>query len=307
MSCVRLKKCSKMHKIYVHNIITVFFVLFFFSNDLLVAKQESVIYKKIGKDSLYIYFFYPRQTRNSGLPAVVFFHGGAWTKGEPKQFFPQCKTLVKFGIVCASVEYRTKLKFGTDPKKSVEDAVSAISYIYDHAEKLNIDPNKIALGGGSAGGHLAFIAALMSMKNEKFKPSALILFNPILNTGPTGFGGKRFGYNWKKYSPLHNLQPGLPPTLVLSGEKDKIVKSKDLSKLFKFYKEKNILLKILIYRNKEHGFFNRSKCCKDMTIGNVIDFLKEIKFINCKRKFLIKKDCYRTCRVKMVIKTNFKR
>ena len=91
-------------------------------------------------------------------PAIVFFFGGGWVDGSASHFHPQCEYLASRGMVAISAEYRVKNLHGTTPQECVKDGKSAIRYVRQNAAALGIDPNRIAAGGGSAGGHVAAAA-----------------------------------------------------------------------------------------------------------------------------------------------------
>ena len=110
------------------------------------------------------------------------------------------------------------------------DAKSAIRFVRENASVWNIDENKIIASGGSAGGHLAAATATLKEFNDEQDnlnyssvPDALILFNPVLDTY---FATRRLGELAKKISPLQNIGPKMPPTLILHGTKDTIVPHK---------------------------------------------------------------------------------
>mgnify|MGYP002021636834 CR=1 FL=1 len=67
----------------------------------------------------------------------------------------------------------------------------------------NFDPNKVVAAGGSAGGHVAACTGTVTgFESGELKfssvPAALILFNPVCDTSPSGYGNNRLGKNWKK-------------------------------------------------------------------------------------------------------------
>jgi len=75
-------------------------------------------------------------------------------------------------------------------------------------------------GGRRSGGHLAAAAGNITGLEEKYedhsvssRPNALVLFNPVLDKGPGGFGYKQFGNRYAEISPLHNIRPGALPTI----------------------------------------------------------------------------------------------
>lgn len=54
-------------------------------------------------------------------------------------------------------------------------------------------------------------------------PNALVLYNPVIDNGPAGYGHDRIGTAYRSFSPLHNLSPAAPPTLCLLGTKDPLI------------------------------------------------------------------------------------
>ena len=95
------------------------------------------------------------------LPALVYFHGGGWVIGDLDTHDVVCRTLAN-GARCAvfSVEYR---KAPESPfPAAVDDCFAAVKYVFENGKKLRIDTSRIAVGGDSAGGNLATVAALMA-------------------------------------------------------------------------------------------------------------------------------------------------
>ena len=96
-------------------------------------------------------------------------------------------------------DYRVKTRQKTTPRECVQDGKSAVRWIRINAGRLGIDPDRIAAAGGSAGGHVAAATGICdgfddsADKNPKIssKPNALILFNPVYDNGPEGYGHDR--------------------------------------------------------------------------------------------------------------------
>ena len=102
-----------------------------------------------------------RPVQDERLPALVFFHGGGWTIGDLDTHDVVCRQLAA-GARCAvfSVDYRLAPEHPFPA--AVEDCWFATQFVFDHAQELNIDRSRLAVGGDSAGGNLAAVVALMA-------------------------------------------------------------------------------------------------------------------------------------------------
>ena len=167
---------------------------------------RTVLYKTVGDVKLSLHVFEPEGHKPSDKrPAIVFFFGGGWVGGSPGQFYPHCHYLASRGMWAAAAEYRVKNQHGTTPVECVKDGKSAVRYIRVHANELGVDPEKLAAGGGSAGGHVAAATATVTAFDEEGKdasvsavPQALVLFNPVYDNGPDGYGHDRVKDYWKQ-------------------------------------------------------------------------------------------------------------
>jgi acetyl esterase len=98
---------------------------------------------------------------DTALPALVYYHGGGHTIGDLDTHDTLCRELSnRSGHAVFSVDYR----LGPEHKfpAAVEDSFAALQWVAGHAEKLSIHPDKIAVGGDSAGGNLAAVMSLMA-------------------------------------------------------------------------------------------------------------------------------------------------
>ncbi|MDX1564009.1 MAG: alpha/beta hydrolase [Phycisphaeraceae bacterium] len=235
--------------------------------DLSFEGASEHVYKKIGNVSLKMWVFSPEGHQSTDKkPAAVFFFGGGWNGGTPAQFEPHARYLASRGMVAAVADYRVKSRQGTTPFECVKDGKSAVRYLRKNTAKLGIDPNRIAAGGGSAGGHVAAATGTVPGLEEagedqkvSSKPDALLLFNPVYDNGPDGYGHVRVKGRWKQISPMHNITRGAPPTIVFLGSKDKLIPVKTAVEYKKRMEAVGARCDNHIYEGQGHGFFNKSK------------------------------------------------
>jgi acetyl esterase len=228
---------------------------------------EARIYKRVGERELKLYALRPENWKASDRrPAIVFFHGGGWAQGVPNQFNQHCTYFASRGLVCIQVEYRlVTARDGSNPGPVVciQDARTAMRWVRSHATELGIDPQRIAAGGGSAGGHLAAQVGMMSTFDDpqddrkiSARADALLLFNPVLDNGPGGFGTKAIGDRYPEFSPAHNVSPDDPPAILFLGTEDKLIPVATLEKFRAAMHAAGVRCELHLYEGQGHGFFN---------------------------------------------------
>lgn len=221
-------------------------------------------YKTVGDVTLRLHVFLPPGHQASDRrPAIVLFFGGAWNNGSPSQFYPHCQYLASRGMVAISADYRVKTRNQTSPRECVMDGKSALRWVRAHATEHGIDPQRIAAGGGSAGGHVAAAVALVNGFEQpgedttvNCRPDALVLFNPVFDNGPTGWGHERVKEYWREFSPLHNIRATAPPTVVFLGSKDALVPVATAEDYQRRMAENGRRCDLHVYPGQAHGFFN---------------------------------------------------
>ncbi|HID22306.1 MAG TPA: alpha/beta hydrolase [Planctomycetaceae bacterium] len=233
------------------------------------------VFKSVGDTELKIHIFLPPDHKPSDRrAAVVFFFGGGWMGGNPRQFFPQCDYLAKRGMAAMAAEYRVYSRHKARIIDCVEDAKSALRWVRTHADRLGIDPERIAAGGGSAGGHLAAaVGTLDEFDHPKedlsvsSRPNALVLFNPALDLTAKGFHldpqsvryqriAKRMGTEPTRISPLLHVKKGTPPCIIFHGKADRTVPYEQAERFVEKMREAGNRCELIGYEGEPHGFFN---------------------------------------------------
>ena len=159
-----------------------------------------------------------------------------------------------------------------------------------HAAQLGVDPKRIAAGGGSAGGHLAAATATLKVPDDESaqeratssRPDALVLFNPVFDNGPGGYGHERVKERYREISPIHNLDGPVPPTLVFLGARDRLVPVATAERWRDLMKASGQRCDLLVYDGQGHGFFNHRKGKNPYyapTVEAMDAFLAELGFL----------------------------
>ncbi len=227
--------------------------------------DEVLVYKTIGDTELKLHVFKPSElSPKDKRPAIVFFFGGGWQGGDPKQFFEQADHFAKKGFVAFSADYRVRSRNKTTPFECVKDGKSAIRWVRQHAAELGIDPNRIVASGGSAGGHVAACTGIIDGHEDaddnltvSSLPNAMILFNPVLDTTKTGYGAGRFSPEQQTaLSPNHHIRKGLVPTLVFHGTADTTVPFENAQRFERLMNNAGNDCRLVAFEGAKHGFFN---------------------------------------------------
>ncbi len=185
----------------------------------------------------------PVASGGEALPTLVYFHGGGFVVGDLDTHDGICRLLVaEGGFRVIAVAYRRAPE--NKWPAPLEDAFAALRHIFDNAPALGVDAGRIAVGGDSAGGHLA--ASVTQLAREKGGPALafqLLLFPGTEFTTDTGSMNKyAVGYfiekqaiewfysqvlpadadrNSPNVSPLKSADfSGLPPAYIMLGGYD---------------------------------------------------------------------------------------
>jgi acetyl esterase/lipase len=234
---------------------------------------EACVYKTAGDVKLNLHIFKPKDLKATDRrPAIVFFFGGGWSNGSPMQFANHCKYLAAHGMVAITADYRVWTRQQAKVVQCVADAKSAMRWVRAHAAEWGIDPDRIAAGGGSAGGHLAACSGTITGFDEpgestsvSAQPNAMVLFNPAIALAAiegTDFKGfekmlaDRLGTDAVNISPAHQVKPGIAPTIIFHGESDTSVAFSSVKAFDDSMKKAGNRCELVGYPGEGHGFFN---------------------------------------------------
>jgi acetyl esterase len=171
-------------------------------------------------------------------PAAIIVHGGGWVRGDRRiDVEPLFEPLSQAGLAWFSISYRLATdvtRFGV----AIDDVQSAVRYVKAHADEYNIDPNRIALIGESAGGQLAAMAVLRGGADVAVKavvaiytPTDLVSLVKNSRYVPTQMQNAIKGSPWESFilaglsqlSPIENVRRDMPPFLFIHGTSDMLV------------------------------------------------------------------------------------
>ena len=181
--------------------------------------------------------------RAATLPVLVYFHGGGWVIGDIETHDGLCRSLARSsGSLIVSVDYRLAPEHKYPA--AVEDAYAATRWVAENAVSLGADPERIAVGGDSAGGNLAAVAALMARERGGPRLTFQLLIYPVTdhsfdtpsyheNAEGCLLRREAMAWFWNQYlsRPEEGKEPhasplrapdlsGLPPALVITAEYD---------------------------------------------------------------------------------------
>jgi acetyl esterase len=224
-------------------------------------------YARVGDVSLRLDASIPRGP--GPFPAAILVHGGAWVRGDRRtEVEPLFKPLSEARIAWFSIDYRLAgnyLQFGD----AVEDVEAAIRFVKSHAAEYRVDPNRIALIGESAGGHLAALAALASAPDLRVR-TVVAFYSPTDLVGlaknsalvPQWVRQNLEGSPWesmilsrlKQLSPIDRVHAGMPPFLLIHGTDDRLVPFQESRAMCDRIKSVGGKCELYPVRGAGHGF-----------------------------------------------------
>ncbi|MCB1027770.1 MAG: alpha/beta hydrolase [Microthrixaceae bacterium] len=217
----------------------------FFAGSKKRRRRKDVTFAEVDGHELKLDVYEPLEPPPAGVtrPCVIYVHGGAWLVGDKReQGVPMLNHLAANGYVGFNVNYRLSPK--VKAPDHVIDVKRAIAWVREHAEDYGADPDFIAISGGSAGGHLAALAALTS-DDPAYQPGfeeadcsvqaaipfygvydlteraadMLELMDPLVFPSPVAKDPELH----RDYSPVERVHSDAPPFLIVQGSLDVLV------------------------------------------------------------------------------------
>lgn len=223
-------------------------------------------------------------TAGQRAPALVWIHGGGWTGGTKTEQRAKeiCTTLAEAGYVAVSIDY--KLGDGAWPQ-NLYDCKNAVRFLRANADRYGVDPQRIAVAGGSAGGHLALMVAFTAGQ-AALEPKApyagftsevdcvinLYGITNILTRQKTAPDGKPTGERapgsasrvfgttdetaavLRIGSPVTHVKPGSPPVLILHGRADTTVDYLQAEELARVLEREKVPHELILLDGVGHTF-----------------------------------------------------
>ncbi len=208
---------------------------------------------------------YYQSENKKGNGTVVILPGGGYSKRAQHEGEGYAKFLNEIGLDCFVLQYRVAPTRFPYP---LLDARRAMRYVRANADKYAIDPEKIAIMGSSAGGHLAEITSLYSMAIDgegydeldsvPYRPNAQILCYPV-----TDFDSHNGSYNnllgekrcemMELVNPISIAKEDAPPAFIWHTETDATVKIESTLKYVAKLHSLNVRCELHVYPNGRHG------------------------------------------------------
>jgi len=239
-----------------------------------VREELNVVYGHAGGEDLQLDLFVPKEAPGP-LPAVVILHGGGWATGSREAHRPHAAVLAAWGYVAATVDYRLVPRHRFPAQ--IQDAKCAVRWLRANAERYQIDRERIAALGFSAGAHLALLLGVTEAKDglegEGGNPEQSSRVQAVVNiSGPTDLtrpdwppaiqlviadflGGSREQLPdiYRAASPVAYIHRGASPVLTLHGTDDPVVPYEQAQLLHAALRKARVPSRLIPLHSKDHG------------------------------------------------------
>lgn len=240
---------------------------------------NDIVYARVGARSLHLNLMLPAGQPSKPRPAIIWFHGGGWCMGDYHDAFASAYGLSDLGYVTGSVEYR--LSAEAKYPAQIQDCKAAIRFLRANASKYGIDPDRIGVWGGSAGGHLVALlgttGGIRQLEGDEGNldyssrvQAVCDLFGPtdLSESGMKGYipqvvgmveallGGPVKDHRGlaRLASPVEFASKDDPPFLILHGDQDPLVPISQSEELYNALERVGADAKLVRVKHGGHGF-----------------------------------------------------
>lgn len=256
-----------------------------------IVSKENVVYKTIGDRTLQADIYMPAGKSKHPYPTVLLIHGGGWLTGSKENQRVMAQHLALNGFVAITVSYR--LGYEAPYPAAVLDLKDAVRWTRENATTYNINPNQIAVLGGSAGAHLATLIGVTPNSslygkddNVSDAVQAIINIDGIVSfihpeAAAEGkmasiwlSGSREENYhNWKEASPLEYVNGSAPPILFINSSQPRFHAGRD--DMITILDMHHIYSEVHTLDESPHSFWLMQPWF-DTTLTHVINFLNKV-------------------------------
>ena len=248
-----------------------------------LERIDGIVYGQRGARPLTLDILRPTNPNGLGIALMV---SGGWRSKKPGETPAWLVApLTRAGYTVFAICHISQPE--SSVMEMIEDMNRGLRFVRHHAREYRIDPTRIGVTGGSAGGHLSLMLATRGgpgnpaapdpVDRESSAVQAVAIFYPVtdlLNLGPStendGQGGppisfrKAFGPDamnmpiWKRIghdsSPIYYVTPAMPPTLIYHGDADTLVPLEQSQRFRARAKEVGLEVPVVVHPGGEHGW-----------------------------------------------------
>lgn len=238
-----------------------------------VKIEPDIVYRTVEERALHLDVYHPFGPWTPPQPVLVCIHGGGWRHGNKRDAVlnaEYCRLAAARGMVAIAPNYR--LSDVAAFPAAVADLTAALAWIQEHAEALGADPERCALLGCSAGGHLASLLAVSQAASRLpvnvravvsiCGPQDLVRLaqgahQEVASLAQMFIGGppERHPARYHSASPLRHVTPDAPPFLFVHGDGDDMVPIWHSEQMKERLKEFGVYAKLIRVRNGWHHPF----------------------------------------------------